>query len=231
MALDFLAPLLIGFLGSLHCLGMCGPLVMAYSVHLRESAATGESLPPAPWKEGISHHAAFHLGRVFTYGILGALAAGLAHLAGFSQALSSLRGWATLGGGTLMILSGLVLFKILPLPSFSTGTPGFFFTRRVSSLLHSRSLGSKLGIGIAAGFLPCMLSWAMIVKAATAPTVFHGFLTTLAFGLGTIPALFLPGLSASLLSLRMRFFGQRAAAAAVILMGCILVFKGARFFA
>jgi sulfite exporter TauE/SafE len=231
MLFDFLAPLLIGFLGSLHCLGMCGPLVMAYSLHMGKAEVPGKNPPLPSWMKGLSHHAAFHLGRIFTYGMLGALAAGLFHLAGFSQALSSLRGWATLGGGTLMILSGLVLFKILPLPSFSSGTPGFFFARRVSSLLHSRSLGSKLGLGIAAGFLPCMLSWAMIVKAATAPTAFHGFLTTLAFGLGTIPALFLPGLSASLLSLRVRFFGERAAAAAVILMGCILVFKGARFFA
>ena len=86
-------------------------------------------------------------------------------------------------------------------------------------------------MGMAVGFLPCMLSWAMIVKAATVPTPLHGFLTTMAFGLGTVPALFLTGLSASLLSLRVRFFGERAAAAAVMAMGCILVFKGAKYLA
>ena len=230
MVLDFLAPLLIGFLGSLHCLGMCGPLVMAYSLNIRKNEASGKNHPQTPWMKGFCHHASFHLGRVLTYGMLGALAAGLAHLAGFSQALSSLRGWATLGGGTLMILSGLALFKILPLPSFTSGGSNFF-TRCIASLLHSRSLPARLALGMAVGFLPCMLSWAMIVKAAIAATPLHGFFTTVTFGLGTVPALFLTGLPASLLSLRVRFLGERAAAAAVIGMGCILVFKGAKYLA
>jgi len=230
MFFDLLAPLLIGFLGSLHCLGMCGPLVMAYSLSLRESAAPGGSLPAAPWRIGILHHAAFHLGRVLTYGLLGSLAAGLAHLAGFSRALSVLPGWGALGGGALMIFLGLVLLGIVPAPSFSSGAQGFL-ARPVASLLSSRGLGSKLALGIAAGFLPCMLSWAMVVKAAADSTPLQGFLTTLAFGLGTVPALFLPGLSASLISLRTRLMGERAAAAAVIIMGGILLFRGASFFA
>lgn len=231
MVFDFLAPFLIGIAGSLHCLGMCGPLVMAYSLHIRKTEALGGNPPPTLWMKGFSHHVAFHLGRVCTYGMLGGLAAGMAHLAGFNQALSNLRGWATLGGGTLMILSGMILFKILPLPSFTSGRSNFFFTRWIPSLLQSERLPARLALGMAVGFLPCMLSWAMIVKAATAPTPLHGFLTTVAFGLGTLPALFLTGLSASLLSLRVRFFGERAAAAAVIVMGCILVFKGVRYFA
>ncbi len=41
MFLDFLAPLLIGFVGSLHCLGMCGPLVIAYSLHIRTEEKGG----------------------------------------------------------------------------------------------------------------------------------------------------------------------------------------------
>ena len=230
MLFDFLAPLLIGFLGSLHCLGMCGPLVMAYSLHLGKGEAPGKNPPLPPWMQGLSHHAAFHLGRIFTYGMLGALAAGLAHLAGFNQVLSNLRGWATLGGGTLMILSGLILFKILPLPSFTSGGSNFFFTRWIPSLLHSRSLGARLALGMAVGFLPCMLSWAMVVKAATTQHPLTGFLTMAFFGLGTVPALFLTGLSASLLSMRTRFLGERVAAASVLAMGLILIFKGSKYF-
>jgi sulfite exporter TauE/SafE len=231
MFLDFIAPFLIGLAGSLHCLGMCGPLVMAYSLHIRSAEKEPDAGASALWMKGVSHHVAFHLGRLCTYGMLGGLAAGLAHLAVFNQALSNLRGWATLGGGTLMILSGLILFKILPLPAFSSGASNFFFTRWIPFLLHSRRLPARLALGVAVGFLPCMLSWAMIVKAATASSPFHGSLTTLAFGLGTVPALFFTGLSASLLSFRVRFLGERAAAAAVIIMGCILIFKGGRYFA
>ena len=48
MTIDFLAPFLIGLFGSLHCLGMCGPLVMAYSLHIKnpEPRAAGLILLP-----------------------------------------------------------------------------------------------------------------------------------------------------------------------------------------
>jgi sulfite exporter TauE/SafE len=76
LSFDLIAPLIIGFVGSFHCLGMCGPLVMAYSLHMglpREEKAID---PPAPWVRGIFHHGAFHLGRLVTYGLLGGLAGG-----------------------------------------------------------------------------------------------------------------------------------------------------------
>jgi sulfite exporter TauE/SafE len=87
---------------------------------------------------------------------------------------------------------------------------------------------SKVALGLAAGFLPCLLSWSMIIKAATTQSPVGGFLTMFAFGLGTMPALFFPGLSASFLSLKARFLGERVAAISIIAMGLILVYKGAK---
>ena len=66
-----------------------------------------------------------------------------------------------------------------------------------------------------------MLSWGIVVKAATTQHLLSGFLTMIFFGLGTVPALFLPGLSASLLSSRARFLGERVAAVSVMIMGVI----------
>jgi sulfite exporter TauE/SafE len=74
-----------------------------------------------------------------------------------------------------------------------------------------------------------MLSFAMVVKAATTQNVLAGFLTMVIFGLGTVPALFLTGLSASLLSMKVRFLGERVAAVSVIVMGLILIFKGSKY--
>jgi hypothetical protein len=177
---------------------------------------------------GLAHHLSFHLGRLLTYGLLGALAASLAHLAGFAQLFSGLRSGLTLIGGILIILFGLLLLKIFPFPITvqSTG-PLSLFSRWLPPLFRSQRAFSKMALGLAAGFLPCMLSWAMIIKAATMPSLIGGFLTMFAFGLGTIPALFFTGLSASLLSLKVRFLGERAAAVSVIAMGLILVYKGA----
>jgi uncharacterized protein len=222
----------IGLVGSLHCLGMCGPLTLAYSLQIRPACPAQPTSIPAIWPRGFSHHLAFHGGRIATYGILGGLAAFGSHLTFFNQAIGNLRGGFTLGAGILMILLGMVFLKILPFPLFSLPSfgSGSFWGKIFTPLFRSRNLSSKILLGMATGFLPCMLSWAMIVKAATASHPLAGFLTMVLFGAGTVPALFLAGLSVSLVSLRIRFLGERIAAVSVISMGLILVFKGTKYF-
>jgi sulfite exporter TauE/SafE len=229
---ELIAPFFIGLMGSLHCLGMCGPLIMAYSLHIRAEDSTRPMAIKAIWARGFFHHLAFHGGRIITYSLLGGLAATLAHITSFNQVMGNLRGGFTLGAGIVMIFLGMVLLKVLPfpllsLPSFGSGS---FWGRIFPSLFRSQSLSAKVLLGMSAGFLPCMLSWAMIVKAATASHPLTGFLTMAFFGAGTIPALFFTGLPASLLSLRARFLGERMAAASVIFMGLILILKGTRYF-
>ena len=231
MYLDFVTPFLIGLAGSLHCLGMCGPLVMAYSLHIRSAEKEPVAGASDLWRKGISHHASFHLGRILTYGFLGTLAASMAQLADLSRFFSGFRSGITLGGGILIVLLGLVLLKIVPGSLFSLPSgPKSFWQKILPPLFQSRRLTSKFALGLAAGFLPCMLSWAMVVKAATTQQPLPGFLTMVLFGLGTVPALFLTGLSASLLSMRTRFLGERVAATSIIAMGLILIIKGSKYF-
>ncbi len=229
---DLLSPLVVGFFGSLHCIGMCGPLVVAYSLHIRPASpyASPDVAVTGLWSKGFMHHLAFHAGRIICYGLLGAAASLCGYIAGFGQLLGSFRSIATFIGGLLMVLLGLTLLKVISVPVFS-----FSFLQADSSigrtffrLSASDRIASKGALGFAAGFLPCMLSWAMIVKAATATTPIDGFLTMALFGLGTVPALFFIGLSASMVTLRMRLTGERLAACSVIVMGIILLIKGAK---
>ena len=75
MIIDLLWAFLTGLAGSLHCLGMCGPLVIAYSLNLAPaSTKTGRSA--RPWASSLVHHAAYQGGRIGAYGLLGALGAG-----------------------------------------------------------------------------------------------------------------------------------------------------------
>jgi len=232
MFLDLLAPFFVGLVGSVHCLGMCGPLIVAYSLHLRNPL---EGLPTrsSAVYVGVLHHALFHVGRLLTYGFLGALAAGLFYMANLALFFKELRGGLTVLGGILMVLLGLVILRIIPLPGFfsifSDGK-GLAGAGWFASFLRSKRLGSKVGLGLATGFLPCGLSWAMIAKAAATQHVAMGFLSMIAFGLGTIPILLMTGVSASFFSLRTRLFGEKLAALAVILMGLILLYKGGRIF-
>ena len=233
MMIDLLAPLIVGFVGSLHCLGMCGPLVVAYSLHIRSTAVDGGPDVTKVWSRGFAHHLAFHAGRILCYGLLGAVASAFGYVIGFGQFFAGLRSSVSLVAGLLMVLFGLALLKLISVPLFPVRSfrPNGAVGRALPQLLASDRIASKWALGFVAGFLPCMLSWAMIVKAATMASPVHGFMTMALFGLGTVPALFFTGLSASLFTLRMRITGERVAACSVIVMGIILLVKGARYFA
>lgn len=222
---------LTGLVGSLHCLGMCGPLVAAYSLQLnpKTNAVTSPVLLN-PWSSGARHHLMFHLGRMATYGLLGALAAGLISIGAGNTLLMKARSVAVLAGGTAMIILGLILLKVVPmyLGRDNTALPKrTFLNRFIGARLASSTPASGLVLGMAAGFLPCMLSWAMVIKAATTGNLLAGFSTMFFFGLGTAPALFFTGFFASLFSFRMRLTGERIAALSLLIMGVILVWKGA----
>ncbi len=218
--LDLIPAFVVGLLGSFHCLGMCGPLIVAYSLQVGNGKGFG--------KGGMFHHAAFHSGRLLTYGLLGGLAAALFNQEGLNRIFSGLRAGMTLLAGLLMIVIGIVLLRIFTLPLFwgVLSLPSARMGRFLQVLFRSRNIEAKLGLGVAAGFLPCGLSWAMIVKAATTQNIAAGFSTMIAFGLGTAPLLFLAGFSASYISLKMRILGERLAALSIILMGLLLVLKG-----
>jgi sulfite exporter TauE/SafE len=230
MTIDLAASLAIGFLGSLHCLGMCGPLILAYSLHIGGAQMSPSGRTVAPFQGSILHHLAFHLGRLLVYGFLGALAGLLCELAALDRLLFNLRSGMTLLGGAVMTFLGFALLRLIPLPRLTNFSFGAAGKDALGRLLRSQSVSTKMVLGMAVGFLPCGLSWAMIVKAATTHNVYAGFLIMAAFGLGTVPALLLPGISASFVSLRLRLMGERIAALSVIVMGLFLVYKGAKIF-
>ncbi|MHB8111600.1 MAG: sulfite exporter TauE/SafE family protein [Syntrophorhabdaceae bacterium] len=221
--IEFFFPVFVGLTGSLHCLGMCGPLVLAYSLNLATPTGPGRRIVST----GTIHHLAFHMGRVTTYGILGVTVALIAGTAGFAPYFKGARSILTLTAGLAMFFLGIMLLRIprIKLFSLSLSGPGVHTFR----LINSRSIGSKYLLGISVGFLPCMLPWAMLMKASAAQNVFHGFLTMVLFGLGTIPILFFTGFFTSLLSFRLRLLGERLAAVSVIIMGVLLIFKGLKF--
>ena len=231
---DLIASFAIGLLGSLHCLGMCGPVVLAYSLQFRGRHTDAAAQRSSLFRSGLIHHLGFHSGRLLVYGSLGVGAATFFHFAGMSQLLSHFRGWMVLLGGTLMVYFGLVFLKILRLPGFLSNSPvgnGSLLRRFFSFGISSPRPGSKIVLGMATGFLPCGLSWAMVVRAAATQNIAEGFLVMAAFGLGTVPVLFLSGLAASFLSLRIRLLGERLAACSLILLGLLLISKGVRFLA
>lgn len=183
---SLLAALLAGLLGGVHCVGMCGGIVAAFSFR-----ADG-STPP------FRLHLAYNLGRVSSYVMFGALAGAL----GASLKLADFIPVQTL---LFVLAQGVMILLGLYLAGFNRWVliferAGGAVWRTVKPLFHKllpvRSLPQAVLAGMAWGWLPCGLVYSVLVSALAAGRPTSGAALMLAFGLGTLPNLLGMGLFA-----------------------------------
>jgi sulfite exporter TauE/SafE len=192
---SLLTALLAGLLGGVHCVGMCGGIVAAFSFR-----ADGTQPP-------FRLHLAYNLGRISSYAMFGALAGALGaslKLATFLPAQTVLYVLAQL----VMILLGLYLagFNRWVLVFERAGGALWRVVQPLfRRLLPVRSLPQALLAGMAWGWLPCGLVYSVLVSALAAGSAPSGAALMLAFGLGTLPNLLGMGLFAR----RLQPFMQR----------------------
>jgi sulfite exporter TauE/SafE len=212
MAELLLSALTVGFLGSLHCAGMCGPLVLAVACARVDEPAPGRVL-------------AFLGGKLGTYVVLGAAAGVLGSaLGGPAMGPRSLAGLAIAVGVFMMAMGARTLWRRF-VPAGRFGPPGPVATL-LSAALRTRGPLAPVLAGSLAGLLPCGLVWAMVARSLTAGTPAAGALMMAAFGLGTSPSLFATGVVSRLATGRLRRYGEVAAAVAVVAMGALVVWRG-----
>lgn len=193
------AAFLAGLLGSVHCVGMCGVFAASCS-RVRGGLA------------------AWHLGRIATYGLLGALA-------GFAGSRLPAPAWLPATLATLLLLwFALALAGLVPEPRIVP--PGL--TRAAAGALTRPGVGAQVVFGVANGFLPCGLVYsALSIPMALAAPV-PGAFAMLAFGAGTLPALSLSamGLRRLLLSTLWR---RRLFATLVLITGLWTIWTRATY--
>jgi len=212
---------LTGLLSGLHCVGMCGAVVLA--------CAIGEaSRVPAPsrWRRmcsGVLRHGAYNGGRVASYALLGALVSA----AGLRIAwLRSAGDVVALGAGSIMVIAALAMLGAVPLPSRVAVSPVGFSTRLQARFLKGSSASRRLALGLLTPLLPCGLLYGMLAKAAAAETIGAGALTMGVFALGTVPSLGALGGVSAYFSANARRHAERLAAASIMLMGIVLLLRG-----
>lgn len=223
MQLDLAAVFMIGLLGGFsHCIGMCGPFVMTYTLKLSENSAV---VQPHFWRQ-FYPHLLYNSGRVLTYIFLGQLFGLLGQTLGQVAAFKGLQGGLMIFAGVIMILMGLDLSGLIP----SLPRDTFFGVARFSSIVHSFlnrvNPRNIFGLGVVLGFLPCGMLYAIFAQAAATQSIIGGGLTMLAFGLGTFPAMMLTGVTAHMISSKLRKQLYRGAAILVIILGIFTAYKG-----
>jgi sulfite exporter TauE/SafE len=199
---------LLGFVGSAHCAGMCGPLALALPHWGRGQASflTGRLL--------------YNFGRIVTYALLGAVFG----LLGQGVALAGLQRWVSL------TLGAAILIGLLVAPQFANRIP---VTRGVNwlkgalgTMLQRRAMPAMFGIGLLNGLLPCGLVYVACAAATATGDVLSGMRYMVAFGLGTLPMLLAISLLGTKLQFALRFKVQRLIPVSLALVGMLLLLRG-----
>ncbi len=210
--MDFVTALSIGLFGSLHCVGMCGPLALALPIGV---GSTGTFL---------TGRALYNLGRVTTYAFMGLIAGAIGQkivFYGFQQSVS-------IGAGVLMIaafafpaLVGSRLAKLSILDTISSSVQ-----RAFSSLLQKRSVLAMFLIGIVNGLLPCGLVYVALAGSALTGDAVQGLLYAAVFGLGTFPMMFVVSVVGRRISQPVRHRIARLVPVFMIALGALFILRG-----
>jgi sulfite exporter TauE/SafE len=218
--MDYPLVFVFGLVGSIHCVQMCGPIVLAYSLPLPGTTAR---------KSLLAAHLSYNAGRIATYAALGAVAGMAGRALGLLGRLAGLANAAAVVAGILLIITGLSFSGLLPVGTLLRLDPTRILARvhqTVAGLLVAPTNRSKLLLGLALGFLPCGFLYAALLKAMATGNAAAGALTMVCFGLGTAGALILTGLASSALTVPLRRWGNAVAAAGMVLLGALLLYRG-----
>ncbi len=218
-AWEFYIIFALGLVSSLHCVSMCGPIVLSYSLPLGSK----------PFREQILAHLFYNGGRILTYAALGAIAGLAGGTVGFVGQLAGFENVAAIVAGVLMVVAGVLMLDLLPSKRLQKFNPLLYtsrFLRPLSKLFSSASVGSKFSLGMMLGFLPCGLIYAALLKSLATGTALAGAMTMAAFGLGTAASLLGIGIFSSAFSVKLSRWGSKLAAVSVLVLGLFIVSRG-----
>ena len=204
--------LVLGFLTSFHCIGMCGPIAIALPLHGANK-----------WQKAIGG-VLYNLGRTTTYIVFGFI------LGLFGQGLGALgfQRWVSIIAGALMIIT--VLSPSLFKSNFSaSGIFGSLLTKvklALKKLFSTKSFGSLYLIGLLNGLLPCgPLYMAFIISTGTGNAI-TAAVFMLMFGLGTIPLLFAITILGNFISLSIRNKINNFLPVLIVIIGILFILRG-----
>ncbi len=202
-----------GFVGSVHCVGMCGGLIAVAS----DGVAQG--------KGRFAVQLGYQGGRLASYLVLGALAGALGRALDFAGQAAGFGKTAAVVAGVLMTLGGL--WAMLEAGGARVGLrlPRFGLPASMTSLLaraHSRApLARAAMLGGASAFLPCGFLYAFALAAAATGNAAAGALVMAALWVGNLPALLGFGLAIGGVLTRMKTHIPLLSATSVFVLGLL----------
>jgi sulfite exporter TauE/SafE len=202
--------------GSLHCVGMCGPFVAFY--------AGGDGSGGA---RRLASHGIYSLGRLVAYVVLGAAAGAIGAALDLAGSLAGFQRIAAIAAGTIMVAWGvLALLSIRGVrlfPATHGAAGGRWIRNAFRAVADQPPVVRAASVGLLTGLLPCGWLWAFLVTAAGTGGALTGVAVMAAFWLGTVPALVALGLGAQLIAAPLRRHVPAATAVLLVALGVFAI--------
>lgn len=207
-----LSALVMGLLGSTHCVVMCGGVVSVLHGGLTQ-LGRAERVTAARLALG------YNAGRIASYSAAGAIAGAFGALVDRVPALHGAELGLRLGAGLFMV--GLGLYLAGAWRRFSAieraGLPLWRHIEPIArALLPIRTLPASVALGALWGWMPCGLVYAALGLALGTGSAVGGAFAMVAFGFGTLPTLLTMGAFASRVARLLRVAWVRRVAGAVV---------------
>ena len=207
-----MSALVLGLLGSFHCIGMCGPIAFLLPVDRQN-----------PVKKTFQIFL-YHFGRLLSYASIGLLFGFIgkgASIFGMQQQLS-------IAIGVLMIL-----FVVIPkrtLNKYNFSKPIYRIVSKVKSALgkelKKKTPDTFLTIGFLNGFLPCGLVYVAVFASIAMSSAWQGSLYMALFGIGTIPLMTTAIYLGNIITGSVKSKIRRAIPVFVVIFGCLFILRG-----
>lgn len=245
--MNLLPILLAGLAGSVHCAGMCGGIVSAFSVAApRNGAARARVIPIAqagmgtlavaaagatpaaggtPGASGaaaaaLGHVLAYNTGRIGSYMLAGAIAGGLAgSVAGLAR-MSAFQMAGHWMANLMLVAMGLYLMDAWRGLARIEAAGGVLWRRvqpLVKPLVPMDTPLKALALGGLWGWVPCGMVYSMLLTAMLSGSALDGALVMGAFGLGTLPMLLAMGMAGARLRQYLQLRAVRVACGLLVL--------------
>lgn len=212
----YVTAFIVGLLGGVHCLGMCGGVVGGLTFSLEARVQTS-------WLRMMPYQVLYNLGRLTSYGIIGAVFGAFGVALGSIAAFLPAQQLLQVVAGVFMIALGLYLggwwFGVAKIERLGQSIWARLapYAQKMTPVKHYHQAWLY---GLVWGWLPCGLVYSMLIMAMTAGSPLNGATVMLAFGLGTLPNLLLMGVFAFYFTRFARMvWVKRVAGLSVILLG------------
>lgn len=203
----------MGLIGSVHCIGMCGPLVMALPIAHQTHFQKWQSI------------FLYHAGKISSYSVLGILLG----LFGSQLPMHGVQENLSIIMGVIMLLYVILIFGIKPnwTPRIFQSNPVYtFIINKMGRLFQRKRRSTYYFIGLLNGLLPCGMIYVALTSAIATQNIFQGGLIMAFFGLGTMPALIMVAIGGQFLGGVFRKKIQNFLPMFILGMGLLLILRG-----